>query len=1117
MATAVRVSLLGSIEVSGGPGVKPVPGTKQQALLALLALAVPRTVSADRLVDELWGDEPPAKPANALQALVSHVRRAIGRDAVVRRGTGYELAAGPDDVDAIRLDHLVSAGAGALAEGRADDAASHYGEALELVRGPALTGLHDHRFARDAAARLDGLVLAAREGRVEAELARGRHGGVVDALATLVVEHPLHERFHAQRITALYRCGRQADALRAYQQAREVLADELGIDPGPELQALERAVLAQDPSLDPAASVPLTRASAHRAPPSPLPVALTSFVGRASDRAALEAAVAGSRLVTLVGTGGVGKTRLVVEVARGLAERREVCFVELAPVTTAVAVPEAIASAVGARDDTPAGPLDAPRGPEARAVECLRQRAVVVVVLDNCEHVIEAAADCAATLLTSCPDLTIVATSREPLGIPGEVQVALEPLSEADAVQLFADRAAAVRPQFDPGEEGGGERAELAELCRRLDGLPLAIELAAARTKTLPVPTIVARLDRRFDLLRSANRPGGDGGGGGGEPSGRGGRSGRSGATAARHTGLGAAIDGSYEMLFDGEQHAFRSLAVFAGGFSVQAAEHVCGPDALDLVARLVDRSMVVADTSGTEARFRMLESLRAYGTDRLAEAGELDAARAVHARWCTELAEEAEPFVRGPDQLAWLERLDAEHENLRTALAHATTADPTTALRLIGALVMPWWFRGRRQESRHWVEAALAAADASPAAIDPVALAKALSFSGLVCEAGGWTDDPVMPGGPAGLDQQLALAEARQRRAIELGTGIGDAYVIASIKVLLVVTLARRVSAGVAIDPGEIARLEAEAAPSLAEQGDHYAAASIHIAAATGAIAAGDMGRVAEATEAARVHAERSGDRFSRSRVEWMFGQLAAAAGDPAEAYRHVERSLRLVDELGMAQAVTSQARYLVRYAEESGRTDLAAQWQAFLAGRTPAWTFYDLTATASGHNVEGLAARASGDLDGARRDHTEALAAYRDAGAATGIAHTESCLGFLATASGDDAGATRHHRRSLDAAVEAGEPAALALALEGIASTLPPDDCATAVALLAAASTRWWASGAEPRATHRSDVAALRSRLESTLGADGVAKARAEGSDLTDAQVLLLARSAPRHSGPG
>ena len=317
--------------------------------------------------------------------------------------------------------------------------------------------------------------------------------------------------------------------------------------------------------------------------------------------------------MTVLGPAGVGKTRLVLEVAGAIAAAREVWFVELALLVDPAAVAEAVASAVGAQDHSPARAAGTLRPPELRAIERLGDRAVIIV-LDNCEHVLDAAAEVAARLLAGCPELRIVATSREPLSLDGEHQLVLGPLTDDDATALFAARAQVVQPRFRADQD------ELADLCRHLDGLPLAIELAAARTKTLPVPEIAARLEDRFGLLLAHKRSGPD-----------------------RQQGLRAAIDWSYNLLFEEEQRAFRRLAVFAGGATLDAAEAVCGPEALDIVARLVDKSLLVADTAGRLARFRMLESLRAYGHDRLVEGDEVGAALAAHCQWCTRLAEDAE------------------------------------------------------------------------------------------------------------------------------------------------------------------------------------------------------------------------------------------------------------------------------------------------------------------------------------------------------------------------------------------------------------------------------------------------------------------------------------------
>lgn len=1062
---AVHVCLLGVISASTPAGQVTISGYKQQALLAMLALVAPKPVSDDRLIDQLWGDEPPGNPANALQAQVSHLRRVLGREVVARESSGYSLRVEPADVDALKLDQLVRLGREAVAAGEQQAASALFEEAVALVRGPPLEELIDQGgFAQDAATWLNSLVLDAHEGLVETSLAVGRHAEVVKTLRALVAEHPLRERFHAQLVVALYRCGRQSEALRAYGHVREVLAEELGLDPGPELQALERAVLSHDPAL--AAPVRLSPGVSSVA----LPMPLTSFVGRHAELAGLLAAIDGSRLVTIVGPAGVGKTRLVLETAAKLATTREVWYVELAPVIDGVAVPEAVASSVGARDDTAADSETTPRRPNERTIGRLRDRGVVLI-LDNCEHVIDAVASCARTLLAGCPSLTIVATSREPLALDGELQLALDPLGEDDAVRLFTDRARSVQPLF----QGGHSSGDLLELCRKLDGLPLAIELAAARAKTLPVPEITRRLEHRFELLKSANRH-----------------------LSSRHRALSAAIDASYELLFEDERRAFRTLAVFAGGVTVDAAQEVCGPDALDILTGLVDRSMVVADTSGREARFRMLESLREYGLERLRDAAELDEAVDAHAQWCTALAERADVEVRRPDQLRWLDRLDAEHDNLRAALSHLSIADPARGLRLIGALIVPWFARNRRQEARHWAEACLAATADAP----PTVLALALAGVGFVPESGGWT------GQRGELESELALAQSRQRRAIKLCTTAGDEVLLARCQVFLLSTLARTAAARIAVDAQEMSKLVADALEVFERVDDHYLACLTHTLEAIWCLVAGDVGEAASAVESARTHAGRSGDGWSASNVEWLDGMLLDIAGDARGAYRHVEQSLRRFDELGTSHVVIGQAESLAHLADRMGEPELAAQWRTFVQTRSgaSAGNTYDGSVLAAMSNQAGLDARRAGDFERAKQAHLEALAWWGEIGVTLGSAFTASCLGFLESERGDPVAAAHHHARALDEAATLGDAAAMALAFEGAASTFADGKAGWAAEVLGAAR----ALHNTPE-THRADVTAIEKRARAELGDDAFDAAVARGAAWNRADAVAAARAGP------
>ncbi len=1069
MEGAVRVGLLGPFEVRTGDRVAAVAGNKLQTLLAMLALAAPQPVSVDRLTEELWGDEQPGNPANALQALVSQLRRLLGRDTVTHVGGGYALGIAPEEVDVGRLTRLVHEGRDASARGDHAGAVRRFRAAVELVRGPPLAELDDRWFAREASARLEDLVLGAHEGLLDGELTMGRHADVVEAVAHLVERHPLRERFRVQLITALYRCGRQADALQAYRDARDHLVEELGLDPSTELQAIERAVLAHDPAL--AAPIALSPLVVRPVVPAPL----TSFVGRRRELPALRAAVDATRLTTIVGPGGVGKTRLALELVRQLADEREVWFVELAPVVEAASVAETIAIGLGAPERACADGRPPP-SPERRAADRLGTRDVVVVI-DNCEHVVAAAASCALVLLAECPGLHVVTTSREPLGVEGERQFAVAPLDDEESAELFAERARAVQPMFDAAAGSIDDQDELIELCRHLDGLPLAIELAAARTKTLPVPEIVDRLRDRFALLRREGRGG-----------------------PARHDGLEAAIDWSYDLLFEDERRMLRLLSVFSGGATIEAAEEVCGPDAFELATRLVDRSLLVAERGGRAVRLVMLESVRAYGLRRLQEGGELDEARAAHLRAFTRLAERVEEESTGRDQLDWLARLDDEHDNLRTALADAVDRDPEGALRLVAALLRPWWFRGRRHDARLWLEASLAAGADAP----PRLRAAVLAGSGLYAEPPG----PSAAGEALGaeLHHELAIAERRQREALTIYLAAGDVLESARVKLLLLVTLGRRAAIGEPVDRDEVAALVREATAVFDRSGDDYGSAMVRAMDGTFAVVDGAFDRAVAAAHAAQVFARRIGDRFAMSRISYVLGMVADVLEDPGAAYRHIEHGLRLVDELRLHRAVTAQARLLAPLADRCGERELAAQWRTFLADRGEDWTHFDGTVVAAARNREGLAARAVGDLSRAERTHTAALEWYTAAGLPAGVAFSESCLGFLASQRGAIVDAALHHGRALSAAIRSEDGAVLALAVEGCASVRR--DPAAAVMLLAGAAVVRAAAPPTEAATHRDDIRAVDERAHATLGAAGHDAARAAGAALDRHRLLLLAR---------
>ena len=532
-----------------------------------------------------------------------------------------------------------------------------------------------------------------------------------------------------------------------------------------------------------------------------------------------------------------------------------------------------------------------------------------------------------------------------------------------------------------PHAASGADREHIATLVRHLDRLPLAIELAAARTKTLPVLEIISRLDDRFRLLRQTSR---------GAPD--------------RHDGLEAAIAWSYDMLFADERRTFRELSVCPGGITIDLAERLCGPDALDLASRLVDRSLLVADTSGSAVRFTMLESLRAYGLARLEECSETESTRADHLSWCVELATTHTAILGAPP--SWTGSPDSTRSTTTCAPPSATRCPtiPTRALRLVGELVLPWWFRGRRQEIREWVDAALAAAGTvrRPAA--------------HACWRGAdWSPSPVRRPEARATDPraELALAEARGREALAIDEENGDAEATAYDCMLLLSTLTRQTSMGESPTPPDAASLYARGQELFDRLGDDFGSGVIRIIDAMLAIADGDLARADARVEAASTFVDRLGERFSTSRLAYVRGMLDALAGSPRTAYGHIEHSLRLANELGIHHAVTAQARLLVHLAERSGEDGLAAQWRSFVEGRGAGWTHYDASVMASAYTRVGMRARAHRQLARRRgRPPRRPRLVPLPVGLSEGVALSESSLGFLALDRRDEASATLHHR---------------------------------------------------------------------------------------------------------
>ena len=604
--------VLGPLAVEHEGGSLPLGGHKQRALLALLLLHANRVVSRDVLVDGLWAGEPPRSALHSLEVYVSRLRKLVG-ERLRTRPAGYVLEVEPDELDARCFEDELARGRAVLRAGEPTTAAEILREALALWRGRPFEDVAYEQFVQVEAARLDELRLACLEERIEADLARGEHAGLVAEVEALVSRYPLRERVHEQLMLALYRSGRQAEALRVYRDARRRLV-EIGVEPSQALRRLEQAILQQDALLE------APRASSPR-PRAPEPPAI-EFVGRTADIAAASDLIARDevRLLTLTGPGGVGKTRLALEIARVCADDFDagVIFVSLAAAADADLVPTVIAEALGIRE------LNKRLLP-AQLGEYVGQR-TLLVVLDNFEHVLAAAAFVSA-LAAASDRVKVLVTSRAALRVSGEHELEVRPLPQEDAVRLFNLRAQAVLSDFEATDA-------VPAICRRLDGLPLAIELAAARVRVLTLPALLDRLDRRLALLTAGGRD-----------------------TPARHQTLRATIDWSYELLDDDERRLFTRLAVFVGGCSLEDAETVAGAD-LDLVASLIEKSLLRHEGG----RITMLETVREYALEQLHHEPDAAAVRHRHARRFLALAESAGEELR-LGMFHWVRRLEADLE----------------------------------------------------------------------------------------------------------------------------------------------------------------------------------------------------------------------------------------------------------------------------------------------------------------------------------------------------------------------------------------------------------------------------------------------------------------------
>jgi predicted ATPase/DNA-binding SARP family transcriptional activator len=681
VAETVDFRVLGPLRVLRDGEPLKLGGPRPRALLGALLVRVGQVVSVTHLIDQVWGDEPPATATATLQMHVSALRKVLG-DRLVTVPSGYLLDATADDVDAGLFEAMIGQARQHLAD-RPASAVTELVAAGALWEGEPYADVPAGSDVAAARLRLAELRLSALEDRFDAELTLGRHTRIVAELAGLVAEHPVRERLAGLYLLALYRCGRAGDAQAHYRDLRRRLDEELGLAPSGDIVALAAAIDRRDPTLD---------------PPSTIPVPLSRFIGRRGVLEQLAGRLGRSRLLTVTGPGGSGKTRLALELARDTAIDHPdgVYVIELASASDEGSIADRLAIALSVRHR-----VDEPL---VRTLVAHLRDWRALIVLDNCEHLIDGCAAIASDLLSQCAGLRILATSREPLGVVGEQVWPLSGLALPDAVRLLADRGAAARAGFTVN----GRNSDVAgQLCRWLDGLPLAIELVAAQLRTRSLAELTTHIGNSTTLALSDRR---------------------SRTTPERHQTMRAAIDWSYHLLTPAEQELFRRLSVFAGGCGWDGVARVGDESLLD---RLVDQSVVIADQRVDGTRYRMLELVREYAAERLTESGEAVDARRRHARWCADLAKSAEHFG-GPDHVARMRKLGVEEANLRAAMEWCLGegADPVCVLEIASPLWWYWWARGLMVEGRDWLRRALAAADPAPSSLRGLALRAAAALT---------------------------------------------------------------------------------------------------------------------------------------------------------------------------------------------------------------------------------------------------------------------------------------------------------------------------------------------------------------------------------------------------
>ncbi|MFC8800959.1 BTAD domain-containing putative transcriptional regulator [Promicromonospora sp. NPDC057138] len=1045
----MQIRMIGPFVVGLDDGVvADVPGARLRALLIALALNPGRAVQKATLVDWIWGENPPSDAANALQRLVSRLRKILPDGAVEGQPNGYRLLVAPDAVDAVRFERLV---------GQAQDVeglrrVQMLREALALWRGAAMQdiGLEGSAAFDAAVTRLDGLRLNVMEDRFDAEISLGHGADLVTELTGLVAEHPMRERLVAALMRALAAAGRDADALLLYERTREALADALGVDPSPELSAVHVALLRGE----------VGRRDESRK--TNLRAELTSYVGKDADVAAVRGLVGEHRLTTLIGPGGAGKTRLATETARTLLGDLPdgAWLVELAAVGADGDAAQATLAGLGLRDMLLGEGPDL--GPTERLVAAIRDREMLLV-LDNCEHLIEQAAAFAHRLLGECRRLRVLATSREPLGITGEALWPVLPLAvpgaaaghdeiaSAPAVRLLRERAGAARQGLAVDVAA---LPTMARICRALDGMPLAIELAATRLRTMSVDQLADRLDDRFRLLTGGSR-----------------------TALPRHRTLRAMVDWSWELLTDAERTALRRLSVFAGGASLDAAERVCAGDAveqvevLELLTALAEKSLLVADADTDGApRYRMLGTIKEYAAQRLAEAGESELARQAHLAHFAELAATVEPGLRRAEQLQGLATLAAEHDNISAAMRGALAAgEADAAMRLAAGAGWYWWLSGHKSEGSELITAAAELSGADEGDVDDETRAAVYTLVVMFASSGRAADE--------------RQAADWIHKAYELSLRDGPHNPLLG----LVGPLEQMLQGS---DP-------LRAWESVLDNEDPWARALARLQLGKMRVMLGHAGREADAhLEQALAEFRALGERFGISFALTELADRIATRGQYAAAADYYEQAAVVVTEAGSVEDVIRMRSQQARLRWLLGDEDASATAIADAERLAERVTWPDALAEVALAKAE--LARWGGGAEEARRQLGLATTLLGDK-AANLDSVTHHQLGYLA----EDLGEAREHRAAAyQAAAAAGYAPMLAQSLVGVADlALRCDQHAQAARLLAAsAAVRGLADRSDP------DLARIEEAARSRLGDAGFAEAAREGAETSWEELVAV-----------